>query len=95
MNRKNFHRMPKPREAVLAFLKAESEKGHKVYWDKGHINTGTNGDSHNQPGVGIYCVSCKARDQYDEAYAYETSRYMLLKSDLDVEELFTYYEANE
>jgi hypothetical protein len=94
VNRKNFHRTLNPRQAVEAFLKIESEKGNKVYWDRGHIQGSNSGDTHNNPGVGIYCVSCKARDQYDEQYSYDT-RFMLLKSDLDIEDMFTYYETNE
>lgn len=92
--RKNFHRVSDPRGAVLAFLKSESEKGHKVYWDRGHIQDG-HGENHNNPGVGIYCVAYKARSGDDENCAMEPRRFMLLKSDADVEEMFTYYENDE
>lgn len=94
MNRKNFHRMPNPRQAVESFLKTESEKGNKVYWDRGHIQVAGGGDAHNSAGVGLYCVSCKARDQYDEQYSSD-HRFMLLKSESDIEEVFTYYETGE
>jgi hypothetical protein len=92
--RKNFHRISDPRGAVSAFLKTESEKGNKVYWDKGHIQNG-DGESHNNPGVGIYCVAVKARSGEDENYGYETRRFMLLKNEADIEDMFTYYENDE
>ncbi len=95
MTRKNFHRLPDPRAAVVAFLKAESEKGLKVYWDRSHIQAAGAGEAHNNGGVGIYCVSCKPRDQYDESYSFETNRFMPLKSDTDIEDMFTYYEDGE
>lgn len=93
MTRKNFHRVDNPRKAVTDFLKVESDKGNKVYWDKSHLagNEGAN----NNPGIGIYCVSVKARGQDDETYAYETSRYMLLKGDAEIEDMFCYYETGE
>lgn len=93
MTRKNFHRTPNPRKAVTDFLKVESEKGNKVYWDKGHAmgNEGAN----NNPGIGIYCVSVKARSNEDENCTYETNRYMILKGDVDIEDMFTYYENGE
>jgi hypothetical protein len=94
MNRKNFHRLPNPRAAVVAFLKAESDKGFKVYWDKSHIQNG-HGENHNNGGVGIYCCSCKPRDDYDSAYSHDSQNYMLLKSEADIEDMFTYYEDNE
>lgn len=94
MNRKNFHRLPNPRAAVTAFLKAESEKGNKVYWDRSHIQDGT-GENHNNPGVGLYCVSVQPRTDEDHTFSYSSAAYMLLKSDADIEELFTYYEPGE
>jgi hypothetical protein len=95
MTRKNFHRLPDPRGAVTTFLKTESEKGLKVYWDKGHIQAPGQGEAHNNGGVGIYCVSCKPRDDYDYNYSQQPNHFMLLKSDADIEEMFTYYEDNE
>ncbi len=94
MNRKNFHRTSNPRAAVTQFLKSESDKGNKVYWDRGHIQDG-HGENHNNGGVGIYCDSVKARSGEDEARAYETRRFMLLKNEADIEEMFTYYEDGE
>jgi len=94
MTRKNFHRLPDSRAAVVAFLKAESEKGLKVYWDRGHIQDG-NGENHNNGGIGIYCCSCKPRDEYDNQYASESRRFMPLKSETDIEDMFTYYEDGE
>lgn len=92
--RMNFHRLPDPRASVVAFLKAESEKGFKVYWDKSHIQDAS-GENHNQGGVGIYCVSAKPRTDDDSTYSYETQHYMLLKGDAEIEEMFTYYEDGE
>ncbi len=94
MNRKNFHRLSNPRLAVTQFLQSESQKGNKVYWDKSHIQDG-HGENHNNGGVGIYCVSVKARSQDDESLAYESRRFMPLKSEADIEEMFTYYEDGE
>lgn len=94
MIRKNFHRIPDPRAAVAQFLKLESDKGNKVYWDRGHIQGPGAGDAHNNGGVGIYCCSVKPRDEYDYKYANNTA-FMLLKSDADIEEMFTYYEDGE
>lgn len=94
MNRKNFHRLSNPRTAVMQFLKTESEKGNKVYWDKSHIQDGA-GENHNNPGVGIYCISVKARSAEDENCSYDSRRYMLLKGETDIEEMFTYYEDGE
>ena len=95
MTRKNFHRLPNPHAAVVQFLKTESEKGHKVYWDRSHIQGPGHGEAHNNGGVGIYCVSCKARDDYDQQYAYDAQNFMLLKNEADIEEMFTYYEDGE
>lgn len=95
MTRKNFHRVANSRAAVVQFLKTESEKGLKVYWDRGHIQGQVAGEAHNNAGVGIYCVSCKPRDDYDQQYSYNTATFMLLKSDADIEEMFTYYEDGE
>lgn len=92
--RKNFHRLPDPRAAVEQFLKTESEKGNKVYWDKSHIQD-AHGENHNNGGVGIYCVSAKPRGDDDHLYSSDTKHYMLLKSDADIEEMFTYYEPGE
>jgi len=94
MTRKNFHRLPDPRAAVVAFLKAESEKGLKVYWDKSHIQN-AHGENHNNPGIGIYCCSVKPRDDYDQQFSYSADQYMLLKNEADIEEMFTYYEDGE
>ena len=94
MTRKNFHRLPNPRLSVVQFLKSESEKGNKVYWDRSHIQDGQ-GENHNNAGVGIYCVSSKPRSNEDEQYSYEPRRFMLLKNETDIEEMFTYYEDGE
>lgn len=94
MIRKNFHRFPNPRLEVAKFLKSESEKGNKVYWDRGHIQDGQ-GENHNNGGVGIYCVAAKPRGDDDAAYSYNTRQFMPIKNDADIEDMFTYYEDGE
>lgn len=94
MRSRNFHRIANPKAEVINFLKAESQKGNKVYWDRSHVQDG-HGENHNNGGVGLYCVSAKPRSDEDQLCSYEPRRFMLLKSEDDVEEIFTYYEDDE
>lgn len=87
--RKNFHRLDNPRKAVSEFFAAEMKLGNKVYWDKGHIQ------NHDHGGVGIYFCSCKPDNQYDVDYANHYNRFMLIKTEADLDDVFTNYEDNE
>lgn len=88
--RKNFHRTTNPRKAVSDFFKKETHDGHKVYWDKGHVYVG-----HDQGGVGMFFVNCKSGDDDDYKYSQTPNRFMIIKNEEDLNEVFTHYEDEE
>lgn len=88
-NRKNFHRIENPRKAVSEFFAAELKRGYKVYWDKSHITNHDNG------GVGMYFCSAAPGSEYDHEYVGNYNRFMLIRSEADIEDVFTHYEDDE